>query len=98
MIYSGRNRLGSVRFSSGLFRKFIGSVRFGSVRFGLENIISRFDAVQLFRMRRGSVRFGPVRFGSVSVRPVLFGFLFLVVIINTIHLLLLLTLLYTVMN
>ena len=59
------------------------SVRFGSVRFGSENVISRFDAVRpafFSRVvaRSGSVRFR-VRFRPVpeSNGPVRFGFLLL---------------------
>ena len=49
-------RFDSFRFQT--FRKFIGSVRFGS-----GNCFSRFDAVRpaFIRTRRGSVRFGSVR-------------------------------------
>ena len=56
-----RNRFGSIRFGSGLFRKFIGSVRFSSVRFGSDNVFP------------GSTRFG-LRFSDVSwLGPVLFS-------------------------
>ena len=85
MLYPGKNWFGSVRFGSGLFGD--SSVCFGSVP---KCVFSRFVAVRpaffgRFVARSGSVRFvstsGSGRFRNIkrfgSVRPVLFGFLFL---------------------
>ena len=80
-------RFDRLRFRS--FRKFICSVRFGSVWFGKPNLPVRIGWACVFRTRRSSVWSGSVRFGSPSasgrfrnytvrfssVRPVRFGFL-----------------------
>ena len=84
LLVPGRNRFGSICFSSGIVRTFIGSVRFGQLLFPL-----RCGSACVFRTRRGSVRFDSVRFrfrfrpipGLMgSVRPVRFGWLFLPVV------------------
>ena len=89
-----RFRKEPVRFDSFQFRTVSDCLtihRFGSVRFGSENQLSRFDAVRPALFERVMVRSGSLRFGSAfgsgrfrnysvrfgSVRPVRFGFLFL---------------------
>ena len=76
-------RFDSFRFRT--FRKFIDSVRFGSVRVGKLLFLVRCGSACVFRIRRGSVRFGSVprpapagsgikqRFGSVRFGSVRFG-------------------------